>query len=90
MFYDRKRKEILSSTTEASLKVEGDRHFQGMNIMDLKVHAQVGTLLFWLFLYNYNKVYNCCIIAGERAVSHGINRYKDPILCGSTIGYLYS
>ena len=41
MFYDRKRKEVLSSTTEASVKVEGGRHARGLSIMDLKVHAQV-------------------------------------------------
>jgi hypothetical protein len=44
MFYDRKRKEVLSSTTEASLKVDGDRHSRGMSIMDVKVHAQVLSL----------------------------------------------
>ena len=41
MFYERKRKEVLSSTTEASRKIEGDRHTKGQNIVDSKVHAQV-------------------------------------------------
>lgn len=41
MFYERKRKELLTSTTEASKKVEGDRHTKGQSIVDLKVHAQV-------------------------------------------------
>ena len=54
MFYDRKRKEVLSSTTEASLKVEGDRHSRGMSIMDLKVHTQV---LFLPFIHYYITYY---------------------------------
>lgn len=41
MFYERKRKEILYSTTEASRKIEGDRHTKGQSIDNLKVHAQV-------------------------------------------------
>ena len=53
MFYDRKRKEVLSSTTEASLKVEGDWHSRGMSIMDLKVHAQVLFCFFFCSSYMY-------------------------------------
>ena len=41
MFYERKRKELLTSTTEASRKVEGDRHTRGQSIADSKVHVQV-------------------------------------------------
>ena len=41
MFYDRKRKEIISSTSDASKRVEGNRHANGMSIVDSKVHAQV-------------------------------------------------
>ena len=83
MFYDRRRKEILFSITEASLKVEGDWHFREINIMDLKVCAQVETVLSFL-LYTIIIKYTTCII-GERAVSCGINRCKDPIQCGSTL-----
>ena len=91
MFYDRKRKEVLSSTTEASLKVEGDRHSRGMSIMDLKVHAQVRFFFFLQFIHVcHNITYNCYIIAGERAVSCGIGRCKDPILCATAVSYLYS
>ena len=41
MFYERKRKEVFTSITEASMKVEGNRHALGLKIMDLKVHVQV-------------------------------------------------
>ena len=41
MFYERKRKELLTSTTEASRKVEGDRHTRGQSIANSKVHVQV-------------------------------------------------
>ena len=41
VFYERKRKELLTSTTEASRKVEGDRHTRGQSIADSKVHVQV-------------------------------------------------
>ena len=41
MFYERRRKELLTSTTEATRKVEGDRHSKGQSIVDLKVHTQV-------------------------------------------------
>ena len=41
MFYERRRKELLTSTTEATRKVEGDRHSKGQSTVDLKVHTQV-------------------------------------------------
>ena len=41
MFYDRKRKEIISSTSDASRRVEGNCQANGMSTVDSKVHAQV-------------------------------------------------
>ena len=39
MFYERTRKELLSSTTEATRKVESDWHSKGQSTVDLKVHV---------------------------------------------------
>ena len=36
MFYDRKRMELFSSATEASYKIDTDRHIRGEAIPDLK------------------------------------------------------
>ena len=41
LFYERRRKEVLTSITEATRKVEGDRHSRGQSIVDSKVHTQV-------------------------------------------------
>jgi hypothetical protein len=38
MFYDRKRIELFSSTTEVSYKLDGDRHSRGQFIPDSNVH----------------------------------------------------
>ena len=43
LFYDRKRKELLTTTGEASKKHEGDRHTRGLSIDDSKVHTNVST-----------------------------------------------
>ena len=34
MFYDRKRMEVFTSTTEVSLQLEGDRHSKGQTIAE--------------------------------------------------------
>lgn len=41
MFFARKRKEVMSSTADASKKVEGGRHTLALSIDDSKVHVQV-------------------------------------------------
>ena len=41
MFYERKRKELLTTTTEASRKWEGDRHSNAQNINDTRISAKV-------------------------------------------------
>ena len=41
LFYDRKRKELLTTTGEASKKHEGDRHTRGLSIDDSRVHSNV-------------------------------------------------
>jgi len=41
MFYDRKRKELLTSTTDASRKQEGDRHSKAITIDSARIHTQV-------------------------------------------------
>jgi len=45
MFYDRKRKELLTTTGEASKKHEGDRHTRGLSIDDSRVHGNVSMIL---------------------------------------------
>ena len=39
MFYERKRKELLTSTTEASRKQEGHRHSKAKDIDSAKIHS---------------------------------------------------
>ena len=41
LFYERKRKEVLTSTKTASLKIDGDRHVNGAALTDTKL--KVGT-----------------------------------------------
>ena len=41
MFYERKRKELLSSTTEASKKQEGGRHSKAITIDSARICSQV-------------------------------------------------
>ena len=41
MFYERKRKELLTSTSEASRKLEGDRHSKAKDIDSPRIHSQV-------------------------------------------------
>jgi len=41
MFYERKRKELLTSTDEASKKQEGDRHGRGISLDSSRVHNAV-------------------------------------------------
>ena len=41
MFYDRKRMEVFTSTTEVSLQLEGDRHSKGQTIANSKVYTKV-------------------------------------------------
>jgi len=41
MFYERKRKEILTTTTEASRKREGDRHNNVQTIIDTRINVKV-------------------------------------------------
>lgn len=45
LFYDRKRKELLTTTGAASKKHEGDRHTRGLSIDDSRVHANVSMTL---------------------------------------------
>ena len=41
MFYERKRKELLTSTTELSRKQEGDRHSKAITIDSARICSQV-------------------------------------------------
>jgi len=41
MFFERKRKEFLTTTTEASRKMEGDRHCKAQNIDDSRISIKV-------------------------------------------------
>ena len=66
MFYERKRKQLLTSTTEASRNVEGDRHAKGQSIADIKVRAQVicykkGSACAWYYSFQLQ-----CITGGRR------------------------
>lgn len=38
VFYDRTRKELLTSTTEASKRLDGDRHVKGGTVADSRIH----------------------------------------------------
>ena len=57
LFYDRKRKELLTTTGEASKKHEGDRHIRGLSI---DVHANVSTTLSVYSMMCANKCTNKC------------------------------
>ena len=58
MFYERKRKELLTSTTEASRKQEGDRHSKAKDIDSARIHSQVFYVhyleLNMVFIHAYN------------------------------------
>lgn len=54
MFYDQKRKEILTSTEEASKKQEGDRHDRGKRLDASRVHRDVSALLSFAY---YTKLF---------------------------------
>ena len=41
MFFERKRKEFLTTTTEASWKMEGDRHCKAQIIDDSRISIKV-------------------------------------------------
>ena len=41
MFYESKRKELLTTTSDASKKQEGDRHARGLSIDESRVHTDV-------------------------------------------------
>ena len=41
MFFERKRKELLTTTSDASKKQEGDRHARGLSIDESRVHMDV-------------------------------------------------
>ena len=57
MFHDRKRKEVLLSPTDATLKVEGtSRHISGKLIPDTSVRTQVSIIL---YNYNISTPYSC-------------------------------
>ena len=43
VFFERKRKELLSSTGDASKKQEGDRHNRGISVDVSRVHSDVST-----------------------------------------------
>ena len=45
LFYDRKRKELLTTTGEASKRQEGDRHTRGISIDDSRLHVHVCMIL---------------------------------------------
>ena len=86
MFYERKRKELLTSTTEASRKVEGDRHTKGQSIVDLKVHTQV----IWHSNACWCAYYVCLYIfngtTGRRkSLPSGFKWFKNTVHCGRTI-----
>ena len=62
MFYDRKRKELLTTTGEASKKHEGDRHTRGLSIDDSRVHGNVS-----MILSMYNKPMQECAQVGNQS-----------------------
>lgn len=41
MFFERKRKELLTTTSDASKKQEGERHARGLSIDESRVHVDV-------------------------------------------------
>ena len=43
MFFERKRKEIVVSISDASKKQEGDRHARGLDIDDSRINKPVST-----------------------------------------------
>ena len=45
LLYDTKRKELLTTISEASKKHEGDRHTRSVGIDDSRVHANVSMTL---------------------------------------------
>ena len=63
LFYDRKRKELLTTTGEASKKHEGDRHTRGLSIDDSRVHANVSmTSSVYSMMCTYSMMYaNKCV-----------------------------
>lgn len=71
MFYERRRKEVLTSTTEASRKVEGDRHSKGQSIDDLKVHTQVFHRSVHVGVHIYTYTHINYITGGRRSVLGG-------------------
>ena len=73
MFYDRKRMEVFTSTTEVSAKVEGDRHSRGETIPVAKVHLKVNFFIIIIHMRDVLHVYvwsnsgKCpCPCAGRR------------------------
>ena len=60
LFYDRKRKELLTTTGKASKKHEGDRHTRGLSIDDSRVHANVSMSLSVYSMMCANKCTNKC------------------------------
>ena len=63
LFYDRKRKELLTTTGEALKKHEGDRHTRGLSIDDSRVHVNVSmTLSVYSMMCTYSMMYaNKCV-----------------------------
>ena len=82
MFYDRKRIELFSSTTEVSYKLDGDRHSRGQFIPDSNVHHMVLVIVITTFYIN---IY-MCIHAGKRVgtwifIHCEVCELRSPIHC---------